>query len=306
MALAQRKISAILFILALASSRGEEPSTSTGSLEAAKRDLLALPSMSQPSGASGLNGLKVDVPTMPNTNSGSEISRPSTSLLPSNSVGPNGEYSLRGTKAPSEGWLVDAFKAADTRARAQRAADEQHSKDLQQIQSKSGGAAVMNPFSPYMSQWLSPHDPVLLQITGSNQPTGFSGGTRDSLDNLSAKAGAGAMLPGNSPLGAPTNPSLTENASSGINNLAAGATAVNPYLSTDATSVGRTNSLPSPSPSRTGVNSSFGAANQPNSSGGFNRPPESGHKPKLAEPSYTPPTAPLIDERKYFPQLHRF
>src|SRR5882724_4716430 len=119
MALAQTKITAILLVLTLASSRGEEPSAAKNSLDSAKRDLLALPSSNQTTGTSRQNDLRIDVPNVPNASGSGEISKPSMALLPGNSAGGTGEYQVGGTKAPSEGWLIDAFKAADAHARAQ-------------------------------------------------------------------------------------------------------------------------------------------------------------------------------------------
>ena len=181
----------------------------------------------------------------------------------------------------SQGWLLDALQDQQQRSRFRSNPSSRGELDVPPLRQEDRP----NPLNGYLQTWLSPRDRELLVPGGDRGVDG-----RTSL--------AGSAEPVWRPRSSIDASGLTADARRG-HKLAP---ASNPYLDTAPASIAPAELIP---PRR-----------QPNTLGSMPAvvlPPsatQGSSLPELGSPSVTepvaPPTAPLIDERRYFPQLRRF
>ena len=281
MALASKNSLVLGWLLLVAVVQGAEPEPppkeSSDTLETARRDLQELRTLERSLTPSG----RLPESTLP-----LPLVIPSTPTAKTNPGDPNK------AAEPSQGWLLDALKRAETEDRARSktsAADDRLSPEA--TRRKVQGAP--NPLSNYLQQWLSPQDRRLLGGEKLNPTLLEKAGIRDDEPFR--------PLPNSS-----TKPLLS---SPGDRNLLMDAR-VNPYLSPALADESF-----SPEP----------LAPLPNVPGGGHPPLSRLSNPTSEPPAYSPPldttptlsgptkpevlpppTAPLLDERRYFPQLRRF
>lgn len=176
------------------------------------------------------------------------------------------------SEAPvSATWLQDSVDQIRREQTAQKASIRDA-----RLSTRAGTKAEADPLSPFMDQWLSPHDRELLRPEGSEPD-----GTAPQRLGIAPTATGQTMVRDNRPQADPSR--------------ALFAPANNPYLEeTEAplppsAPTQAISPLPSPAP-----------VSQP--------PPPAAEppKPEAKRPQERPATAPLIDDRKYFPQLRRF
>lgn len=261
---------AIAAIVLCATLRGETPAPATDSLDAAKRDLRELPAAERSQEvlgkSSGLGSASLPALTLPNSGD-----------APQNKPEPNAP--------PSPTWLQDALKQTDTEKDQRR-----QSPDAAQLRDQTNGykpVRAPDPLAQYLGQWMTPRDRELLRPEAKNAADQK---TRPPLDlNEQTPDKSGLLAPQTEALSVPMmEPSR------------------NPYLpETDP-------QPPTPGPfapvttaqsnerAREPFNLPAATPAIPNAQPASPKP-----APSQLEP-VTAPTAPIVDDRKYFPQLHRF
>jgi len=199
--------------------------------------------------------------------------------------------------APSSTWLLDAVQKTEAEQSGRRAASAADAKLDRESASGRKATPAVDPFGQYLKQWLSPRDLELLRPeakNGSGQKTGIAGSEpTPSLggNGRRSEALSGADVgPTASIIPVTKNPYLADLAPPPPATLAS-------PLAQPAAPVGL------PLGDRNRSLSAFPASN----SGSAPRPVVPA-KPAVApaEAFPHPPTAPLVDDRKYFPQLRRF
>lgn len=207
---------------------------------------------------------------------------------------------------PSATWLQDALNQTAAAAAQRRSPSTPTVARDQPAGYKPVEAP--NPFGPFMEQWISPRDLELLRAGQENKknselapsatakpwefpstPASVSGQTPDT--SLNAPGSDAPLIP---IIAVARNPYIEEpdspaSASGGPNALAPQVLSGQSPSDRDRARVpAPLSSMPTATPQGT----------RPST------PPKPAATP--AEPSARPPTAPLVDDRKYFPQLRRF
>lgn len=276
------RISAIgALVLGLSAfGQGTATTTSDNSLEAARRDLSALPATERSQEllgkSSGLGSASLPVLTMPGGSSKPQAQPAHNSL-------------------PSATWLQDALTQTDLE-RGQRRTASDSSAQREQANNGYKPAAAPDPFGKYLEQWLSPRDLEMLRPESrknADQKQLSSGMEKDIASPRSGGFG-GTATPSRTDA-VPIMP-MTENpywveparptsAAPLSNPFAPLPPSALPQKQTDR------NRVPNVSPSSTSAPRPTGPV-----------------KPALTPVEAVPkaPTAPIVDDRKYFPQLRRF
>jgi hypothetical protein len=270
--------------LALGLSAYGQNATSTASdnsLEAARRDLSALPATERSrellDKSSGLGS--ASLPTLAMPGGGSK---------PQSQPAPNAP--------PSATWLQDALTQTDL-DRGQRRTSSDSSSPREQANNGYKSAAAPDPFGKYLEQWLSPRDLEMLRPDSRKNTDQKPINSSLELDKATLKSGVFGGAASQSPKEAvPIMPVMQ-----------------NPYLvETPPTSPSSAGSLsnpfapPTPSILPQNDRTRGPATSQPTTT---NSPRPLGPvKPALSPAEAVPkaPTAPIVDDRKYFPQLRRF
>ena len=270
-----------------ASAHAQTPSGETQRADAGGRDLRALPTVQKPAAT-------------PRTEASSLFSEAAAAAeisigqpaVPSSPVKPSDEFS-----PSSRNWLLDGVNRLESeeKARIQKAGGEMRgaSADGREATDRDR-AATVNPFSEYLTQWLSPADRALLGGAGENganssiapwEPRGnsfVSPSDRDAAFTPVSEQQALADFVGAGRNEARSNPYLDTG-----DPALAPAPAALPESGRDAKSMEVLPSILTPSQNL--------------------RPPVSTAPVEQARPApAAAPTEPLIDDRKYFPQLRRF
>ncbi len=266
--------SVLAVILLCATVRGETPAPATSStLDTARKDLKALPATERPQDLLG-KSTGLGSATLP------------TLTLPGNGDAPPSKPEPNAP--PSATWLQDALNQTDAERSPRRSGS-----DPAQPRDKANGlkpASTLNPFSQYLGQWLTPRDQDL-----------FRADARNALDPVGASA---VKNPQDSSL----TPPQTEPNRTGLRGLQPDFLPVstlepakNPYLPEPAPQV----QPPNPFAPAASVNPLPGSVplGQKSRSAG---PGALKQPARPAEAAPLPPTAPTVDDRKYFPQLRRF
>ena len=264
---------ALAAIVLCATMRAETPEPASGSLDAAKRDLRELPAAERSreilGKSSGSGSADLPALTLPGSGDASQ-SKPE----------PNA--------APSPTWLQDALKQTDAERDQRR-----QSPDAALARDQANGykpVRAPDPLAQYLGQWMTPRDRELLRPEAKNSADQKTTGPLDL--NASSLEGPGVST---SPPDAASVSTLE--------------LAKNPYLPEPETP------LPAPSPfapaaatsAQSGEHSHTSASLPMVAPSNLNTAPGSATPaPSPLEPAVIPPTAPIVDDRKYFPQLHRF
>lgn len=248
------------------------------SLETARRDLRALPATerspellgkSSGFGAAGLPTL--DIP--------GEGNKPSSQPLPN--------------ATPSPTWLLDAMQQTELEQNQRRTATPRDPTATRESSSGYKPAAAPDPFGKYLEQWLSPRDLELLRPESRKNDAQKStfGGETQTRSRLGTFGTATAPLVTDPVPILPTaqNPYLVES------NSPSPAPLPGPFApeTTPALQKNERNRTPSVLPASAVTSSPKPAA-----------PLKPAAKSVDASPKA--PTAPIVDDRKYFPQLRRF
>lgn len=255
----------------------ESTTKSKDALETARRDLQAI---------------KIEPAILPGERfPDANLSLPS--FTPLTISGPS-QREKSGTAEPSKGWLLDALqKPSDAQKgsllRYDRDLRKERGADPQEAQRRQT-TPVNNPLRTYVDQWLSPQDKRLLAPDTPPQ---------NSWDR--------ANLRRDQPLRERTEsayaPAVGTNPRQGFLTNTAGER-VNPYLvPAENERLVPEPLAPLPSSNRTSTTS---LAPLPVNS--YSPPQDTAPTLRQTKPEETlpPPTAPLVDERRYFPQLRRF
>jgi len=262
----------------------EEPSRSGGSptsIEDTRRELKELPA-AQRAGSVREKGLDVSVhiPVLaPSTGRGGN-QRPSANGFQNNSQGEPSGY--------SQGWLLDALQTRQLeksgRGNDLLRSGEQRELELKEAQRKTRES----PLNAYLQNWLSPRDRALLTQKDVHanpaEQSVISDLWRQNARSVDLRGGAGdANVRGSQDK--PVNPYLDDSSASGSGVFPS------PAVTGAGSGARETPLVPVAFPTlapRKSLDSSLPTA-QPN-----------------AEDTGALPTTPLVDERRYFPQLKRF
>ena len=275
-ALSKFLVCALALSLAGSAAAGDEPKKSEDALETARRDLRALPTVE----GNVLPGERLPDASVP---------VPTFTPLTTNS-GKNPSDDNRTTPS-SEGWLLDALKKGDELKSQQADRDLNKLRGTDPASSRRLEQTTPNPLRTYLDLWLSPQDKRLLTAKKSEPRTFDRGGIRqDQPFRPTADVQPLAELGGKRQ---PT--------------FGTSAPRPNPYLTpaeTEPSALAEPLApLPKTSRVTTGNNGliPFSESTYPVSHD--TGPTLESRKPEEPLPA---PTAPLIDERRYFPQLRRF
>ncbi len=272
-------------LAAVASAQGEQPGTAAA--ESAKKDLQSLPTVQRPleatpnkslfSGTSSVTGLSLGTPSAPIADA-KKRDNPAAGK-PAN-------------------WLLDGMNQLEAEAKSQRDASEAKIKN-DNLQTSATGermtAATTNPFTEYLTQWLSPRDQALLSAANRSSTSSSTAPWEIPRSDFRREATA-------TPASVTTNPLQME--LPGIANLPANRTAQNPYLAEpfQAEFAGA-----APLVGTAGERETSGALSSLSTPAPSVLPPVAPAPIEQAKPAaVAPPTERLIDDRKYFPQLRRF
>lgn len=250
--------------------RGETPAPATDPLDAAKRNLRELPAAERSrevlGKSSGLGSASLPALTLP-----------SSGDAPQSKPEPNAP--------PSPTWLQDALKQTD----AERDQRRQNPDAALARDQSHGDKAVRapDPLAQYLGQWLTPRDRELLRPDARNTADQKTKNPLDSSEQTPDKPGFPALQTDSlsvSILEPAKNPYLPDSEAP---------LAPSPFAPT-ATAQGNEHtrepfSLPTATPG------------SPNGTPSTTKPAANPLEPPVASP-----IAPIVDERKYFPQLHRF
>ena len=273
--------SVIAAILLCATVRGETPAPATGStLDAARRDLKTLPATERSQELLGKNsGLgSASLPA---------LTLPGSGDAPPSKPEPNAP--------PSPTWLQDALNQTDS-VRGQRRVVSEPALSPRDKVNGLKPASTPDPFSQYLGQWLTPRDQELLRPDArkATDLAGAGGSKMPPDASATPMSLAGAERSGSPKL---------QTLQTGFLPVSTLEPVKNPYLPEPAPQV----QPPSPFAPAASVNALpgsvlFGQKSRPAGLGpGTLKPPA---RPTEAAP--LPPTAPTLDDRKYFPQLRRF
>lgn len=261
-------------ILALTIARADDTAQSSQAdpIESAKRELKELPTLK---GASRLPGTdEVSIP-LPAFHAPGALSLQQAPL-----ARPEGSRS-------SQGWLLDALQGNDRLPGLKRTSSGGRGPNRSDTPHQEEPVLGRNPLDRYMVQWMTPQSRSILSQTQVSRalpegpPSSISQSWRvdPMLENRSNKARAG---------------------------LFPESRRVNPYLESDNDSTGWVGStLQIPDSANLRTIRPVGDFQQVIPS------PVRSASDELLKPHqqlvpYTPPTAPLVDEQKYFPQLRKF
>ena len=265
--------SAIAAILLCATVRGETSAQAPSStLDTARKDLKTLPATARSQELLGKN-------------SGLGSAALPALTLPGNGDAPPSKPEPNAPPSPT--WLQDALNQTDAE-RGQRRGGP----DLLPTRDKANGlrpTSTPDPFSQYLGQWLTPRDQELLRPDSrkATDPVG-AGGLKTPMDSASTSTAASE--------------------SSGLRGLQTD------FLPVSTLEPAKNPYLPEPAPLVQQSSPFAPAASSKSLPGGV--PP--GQKLRPAAPGTLkparsaeaveplPPTAPTVDDRKYFPQLRRF
>ncbi|MFT3870568.1 MAG: hypothetical protein QM715_19125 [Nibricoccus sp.] len=271
------------------SNSTQSPATGENTLESARRELKELPALERSRDVlgkhPGLGSAGLPTLTLPG-DAGNSTARPDPD------------------KPISTNWLQDALNQTDAEAATRRRSNDS---SLVHERDQGGGykpVEAPNPLGQFMAQWISPRDLELLQ---AGQDTKKSNGATDPfVKSWEPLRPAGYQSPitdvARSPLSEPNDTPL-------VPILAAPR---NPYIE-------EPDSTPPPSPNLMLSPAALGRP-QPDRSRGPESlsslpvaSPSGPNQPATLKPAATPvaepqrpPTAPIVDDRKYFPQLRRF
>lgn len=279
MALAHTKTFSVILLLSVGVAQGADAVSKESSdlLEEARRELQELQSVERSLEPSRrLPGSTLQLPVL-------------TPAAPTAKT--KEEEKTQSSDQTSQGWLLDGLKAAEARDRSRlRSASPNDRLSPEALRRKADGAP--NPLNNYLEQWLAPQDRRLLGGEKPGQTALERSGIRDQ-EPFRPKAND-----------SPKSPFLNSDTGLGMPS-----DRVNPYLT------GEPAEDPSFTPPFSSISTSPVArphlSRSPNSLNDQpSYPPNGDTVPTLGGSTKTealpPPTAPLLDERRYFPQLRRF
>lgn len=195
------------------------------------------------------------------------------------------------TATKSQGWLLDALQKTDEHLRA-RANERKTGDSATNLSTDQRFRPAENPLSSYLQQWLSPQDRSVL--------LGQEKARREAMDPFSR-----AAAPTWNPLGTAdvktttSNDPLRDPLAPRPNPYLAAMSAESSTFTTDSFAPSAATPPSAPGPTTT----SPLLPTMPTYSQSRDTGPKFTPAPEEQLP---PPTAPLLDERRYFPQLRRF
>ena len=192
------------------------------------------------------------------------------------------------SSGPSRGWLLDALLENQQRSRFRQGAREGRNVDVPDLASET----QRNPLDAYLQTWLSPRDRRIL-MPGFGEP-------RSALESLAEVDPNDSWRPRSQIDASP----LVADARSGVTVGQPG----NPYLETvESTPLGFSVDPISAAPRRSPVVETLSTPTLPQAGGERGSPSQLPQLTPLQPDSSTSvPTAPLVDDQRYFPQLRRF
>jgi hypothetical protein len=266
------------FAAIVLSAHGQNASTTTNenSLDAARRDLRALPATERSheflGKSSGLGSAGLPSLALPG-----ESSKPQAQPEPN--------------APPSATWLQDAMKQTEVERSQRRSLPD--SEGTREQNNGYKPAAAPDPFGKYLEQWLSPRD--LEMLRPESRKTADQKQNSASLEQTQKRSGV---------FGAPASQTT-------LDAVPIMPTTQNPYL-VEPSSLSPT---PLPNPFAPSTPSALPQSDRnrvptalPTSTSTVSPRSTAPVKPAFTPPEAMPkaPTAPIVDDRKYFPQLRRF
>jgi hypothetical protein len=254
-------------------------------VEAAKRDLQALPKTQQPVEALQRRSLFSGSNALP----GLSLASPAPSGAP---VSPGDKTA----HAKTGEWLLDGVNQleADSELARNSRRDQAPRDTLAEADGQARTLTTINPLTDYLTRWMRPDDHRLLTAEPGKTPSSAFpewSGTRSE-----AGMGAGGL--------SPLTPNLALTAAvPGLDFPGRGQTTVNPYLN-ESVSVDAPRYLPETSSAKTAPATPLPALDL-----AVTAVTSSSPAPRVEQTTATPvapPTSRLVDDRKYFPQLRRF
>jgi hypothetical protein len=273
-------------LAAVASAQAEQ--TGAAAAEAAKKDLQSLPTVQRPveatsgkslfSGSSALTGLSLGTPA---------------------GAGGPAKNKDDAPAGKSANWLLDGVNQLEAETKAQRdASDGKRSGDNPQLSStgeRQPASATTNPFTGYLTLWLSPGDQALLNAGNRNASSSSTAPWEIPRSDFVRDTAV--------PTQATANPFQME--LPGLVDSPANRTAKNPYLAEPFQPEGESAFLTGPADGR-GTASALSSILTPTQSTLPPVAPVAVPIEQAKAASSAAPTERLIDDRKYFPQLRRF
>lgn len=295
----KRKIVVFAALVLCASAHGQTstsnstqtPTNSENTLESARRELKDLPATERTRDILGKS---------------STLGSAGLPLLPLPGDTANTAARPDPNKAPSANWLQDALNQADSEAAAHRRATDP---SLARDRDRPGGykpVEVPNPFGQYLEQWISPRDLELLragqETKKPSEPSQAFVKPWEPPQSQNAGSGrtsdvTGGLLPDAGQTLIPIMPVTTRNPYIEEPDPTVPAPGPNAFLPQNVPGQPQTDRARVPAPLST----------LPSATAQGSRP-TTPLKPAVtpAQPTNRPPTAPIVDDRKYFPQLRRF
>jgi|GEM_PF-1745792 len=280
---------ASLLALAAVASVQAEPAEKSAT-DASKQDALSIPTLRRP-----VEG------TEKTTLFPGSSALPELSIAPANPGRPSPKTGDETAGVKSAGWLVDGVNKLEAEAAKQRdEADYARQNDRFLSSSSSDSArrdepATINPFAEYMTSWLSPGDQALLNNPNGSRTAASSSTAPWEPSRIDFGAGIGTS-------GSGVNAKPLELA--GAMDFGARKETANPYLEDPSAAESPAIAAAGSGPQAGEAPSALPSILIPSQTV---LPPAASPEIERAQPApAAPPTEPLIDDRKYFPQLRRF
>jgi len=282
MKLARTSSCLLVLLLTAAGTRGADPAAkeSNDTLDTARRELQELPAIER-----GLTPME----RRPESTLPLPLFTPVAPQAPASSLA--GEEDLA-KPVPSQGWLLDALRKTEAQDRTRSKAlwgDDRLSSNAARGKAES----APNPLGNYLQQWLSPGDQKLLGGEKlRSTPLEHAGIHSDEPFRGAAAYDAKPLLSN----ARPHLPMVSER--------------VNPYLTPAPSEDSLVPEPLAPLPPGSNARTTASTLSNPGTDSTMYPPPwdtaptlSGSTKPQSVLP---PPTAPLVDEHRYFPQLRRF
>lgn len=252
--------------------------SSANSLDAARRDLRALPATERSQELLGKSS-GLGSAGLPSLNLPSESTKPQAQPAPNVPASPT--------------WLLDAMQQTELEQNQRRTSHSHESTSVRESANGYRPAAAPDPFGKYLEQWLSPRDLEMLHPESrknDEQKQNFSGAEQ-------TRSRSGAFSSSTSQLGSDPVPimPITQNPYLVEPTIPSEVPSTNPFAPVSLSDPEKNdrNRPTAPLPAL-GMSSSLRSAT----------PVKPVAKPVETIPQA--PTAPIVDDRKYFPQLRRF
>lgn len=267
-------------LAALAAAASAYPAESDASaVESAKRDLRALPAAESQAEGAGKPSLFSGSSALPGLS------------LPNSATSPSPTKTDEAKKPPSGGWLLDGVRGLEAESREREAAERKRAAEPASLRA-AGVTADVNPLGSYLDQWLLPRDQGL-NLAGANAPGGATSESNAAERAREKDALSSTVSPFQTDL-----PGLAE--------LAGNKRGTNPYLNDPLQASPERSPFTAAAGDRGIANTPAASSLAPQLTLPFAPPAHISPTPEAKVAPSAPPTVPIVDDRKYFPQLRRF